>query len=259
MIETNSIIKYCQGKDIDYIQFNKLLELGIKHAYTLKKENINFSHKNLDLEKKSYQTICQELDLDYKEITKPKQNHTGTIKIINKPYDTEELIDIDGLITNKKGIILSTTSADCILYLLYDYKKNIIANVHSGWRGTYQRIIEKAINSMVKDFGSNPKDIIICICPSIRKCHFEVDKDVKEMFEKKFSFLKEDYIEKGRKEGKYNIDTVRLNNKLLTNLGISVENIYDSDLCSVCNSDKINSFRTDGIEYKLGTAIITLD
>ena len=42
---------------------------------------------------------------------------------------------------------------------------------------------------MVKEFGCNPKDIICCICPSIRKCHFEVDTDVKDMFAKEFSDL----------------------------------------------------------------------
>lgn len=262
MIESNSVITYKKGKNIDYIQFNKLLDLGINHAYTLKHNNLNFRHKDLELERKSYQAICEELNLDYKKVTKPKQNHTNNIKIIYKPYNTEKLIDIDGLITNKEGIILSTTNADCILYLVYDSVKRVIANVHSGWRGTYQRIIEKTIKSMTKDFGSNPKDIIICSCPSIRKCHFEVDEDVKNMFQNRFDFVDEEFIEKGRivdRKQKYNIDTIKLNTKLLTDLGISVENIIDSGLCSVCNHDKINSYRTDGKEYKLGTALITLN
>ena len=262
MIQTNSVITLKKGKNIEYIQFNSLLELGIKHAYTLKNENLNFSHKNLELEKNSYKVICEELSLDYRMITKPKQNHTNNVKVIEKPYSTEELIDIDGLITNKKGIILSSTNADCILYLIYDKSKKIIANVHSGWRGTYKRIIENAISEMKNKFNSNPKDIIICTCPSIRKCHFEVDEDVRDMFEKNFNFIEEKFIEKGAiKDGKqkYNIDTIKLNNKLLTDLGIPVDNIIDSGLCSVCNHDKINSYRIDGKQFKLGTALITLE
>jgi copper oxidase (laccase) domain-containing protein len=47
---------------------------------------------------------------------------------------------------------------------------------------------------MQKEYGSNPKDIICCICPSIRKCHFEVEKDVQTLFENEFKDLKLDEI-----------------------------------------------------------------
>ena len=42
---------------------------------------------------------------------------------------------------------------------------------------------------MQKEFSCKPENIICCICPSIRKCHFEVDKDVYEMFYDKFGGL----------------------------------------------------------------------
>ena len=42
---------------------------------------------------------------------------------------------------------------------------------------------------MKQDFNCNPQDIICCICPSIRKCHFEVDRDVKEIFKNEFKDL----------------------------------------------------------------------
>ncbi|MBR3152323.1 MAG: peptidoglycan editing factor PgeF [Clostridia bacterium] len=262
MIKTNSIIKLIRGENIDYIQFNKLLDLGVKHAFTLRKGELNFSHKNIEKEKENYMILADELNLDYKEITKPKQNHTKNVRIIDKPYTTEDLLETDGLITNKKGVVLASTSADCILYLVYDKKKKIIGNIHSGWRGTYQRIIENSIEKMIEEFGSNPADIVICSCPSIRGCHFEVDEDVKIKFEEKFKFLNLDFIKKGRiVEGKqkYNIDTIKLNTRLLTDLGLVVENIIDSGVCTVCNKDKCNSYRVDGQKFKLSTAVITLD
>ena len=67
--------------------------------------------------------------------------------------------------------------------------KKAIANTHSGWKGTIQRIAVKTVEKMIKEFECNPKDIICCICPSIRKCHFEVEKDVKDMFENEFKDL----------------------------------------------------------------------
>lgn len=256
----NIIQKSHEG--INYIQFKKLLDLGIKHAYTLKSEQINIRKKIKDPEeeKESYKKICRAIGLDENNLSKPDQQHTNEIKTINNVKTTGELKETDGLITNKKNIILATTNADCILYLVYDPKNKIIANVHSGWRGTYQRIIEKTIDKMTKEFQSNPEDIIICICPSIRKCCFEVDKDVKEMFEEKFAFLEklEKHILNGYIENKYYIDTVGINNQLLQNKGIKKENIYDSGICSVCNRDLVHSYRIEKNEFKLGTAIISL-
>ena len=93
------------------------------------------------------------------------------------------------MITNKKNIILTTTNADCILLLFFDPVKKVIANTHSGWKGTLQEISVKTVNKMKEEYGCDPKDIIVCICPSIRKCHFEVDKDVYEMFYNQFKKL----------------------------------------------------------------------
>lgn len=94
--------------------------------------------------------------------------------------------------------------------------------------------------------------------PSIKKCHFEVDKDVKEMFYNKFKKLcdTDRFIEE--KNDKFFIDTVLINKMLLIQKGILQENIEDSKICSVCNKEIIHSFRAEGISYGLETALITL-
>ena len=112
---------------------------------------------------------------------------------------------------------------------------------------------------MNKEYNSNYKDIICCICPSIRKCHFEVDKDVKVLFYNKYKHLKnlDSIIEK--RNNKYLIDTVLLNKTLMLNLGLQDKNIIDSNICSYCNSKYINSYRYDKENYKLSTAIISIN
>lgn len=258
---SNKNIIQVNKEGLRYIQFKKLLDFGIKHAYSLKNEKMDIRKKggNPEKEKESYKKLCEAVGLNVENLSKPDQQHTNKVEIINKVHKTKELKETDGLITNQKNIILATTNADCILYLIYDPKNKIIANVHSGWRGTYQRIIEKTIDKM-KELGSRPEDIIICICPSIRKCCFEVENDVKEMFQEKFSFLKNinKHIINGYNPNKFHIDTVEINNQLLQNKGIKKENIYDSGICSVCNSDIIHSYRIEKSKFKLGTAIISL-
>lgn len=256
----NIVIK--QANEIEYIQFKRLLDHGIKHAYTLKCDGINFRSDSKE-EKESYQKIFDSVGLDIKTYVKPQQRHTNNVSCIDKVMKTEELLETDGLITNKENITLVTTNADCILFLFYDPVKKVIANVHSGWRGTFKKIGEVAILKMIEEYNCNPADIEIYIWPSIRKCHFEVDEDVKIECEKIFGFTNrvDEFIKLGKiKEGKqkYFIDTILINKILFLNHGIKESNIYDCEICSVCNSDRIRSYRAEGKEFKLATSIISL-
>lgn len=264
---TNNVIIHKVGETMEYLQFKRLLEYQdtISHAYTLRNNRINFGPQLTPKEcLNNYQALCHDLNLDVNNIVRPHQQHTATVKNILKKetntleYNPNYLEQTDGLLTNQPNIILSTTNADCILFLLFDPTHKVIANIHSGWRGTLQEIILNTVKRMQKTYQSNPKDIICCICPSIRKCHFEVDKDVKDLFYNKFNYLPNINRIIEKKGNKYHIDTILLNKTLLLNLGLKEENIIDSNICSVCHSNQINSYRKDKENYKLSTAIISL-
>ena len=291
---SNKNVIHIKGDKIEYLQFRKLLEYKdvIHHLYALGLD-VGFktttadqnpaSPERMELARESYQKLCRCMGSNDAHIVQANQNHTDIIKIVQTKINvdepdfslTEEGIE-DGLITNKKNLALATTNADCILLLFFDPVKRVIANTHSGWRGTLQRISIKTVQKMVKEFGSNPQDIICCICPSIRKCHFEVDKDVKDMFEKEFYDLENvtfidiekenqektiqltDFIEEKIENTKWNIDTVLINKILLQREGLNPENIIDSGICSVCHSDVIHSYRIEKKNYNTETAVIEL-
>lgn len=277
-LSNENVIHIIKG-DVQYLQFKKLLEYDeIIHAYPLgvdlnfrsdriNKEKLSKEQEEKDIE--SYKIICDAIQLNYINIVRGIQEHTDNVKIVTEKIkkdtvdiNVEKYKGIDGLITNKNNLILSTTNADCILMLFFDPVTKTIANVHSGWKGTIQRISVRTIEKMQKEFNCNPKDIICCICPSIRKCHFEVDKDVKEMFEKEFKDIlisgKIDIIEKQKDREKWNIDTVLINKIILEQKGLKSENIIDSGICSVCNSDLIHSYRVEKEGFGKSTALISL-
>lgn len=237
--------------DIEIIQFKKLLEFpNLVHCYTLRKHGVNIisNPQKEEMLKESYHKVSKILNIDEENIVKPHQTHTDNIELVNDPNTKFE--DVDGVITDKKNIMLDTTSADCISLLFYDKTKNIIADVHSGWRGTVKKIGKKAVEKMIREYSSNPEDIICCICPSIRKCHFEVDTDVMEIFKNEFEYTGRlnEIILKGRvteDKQKYNIDTVLINKIILGEAGLKQENIIDSGICTVCNSDCFHSYRVD--------------
>ena len=274
---SNENIIHIKNNGIEYIQFKRLLEYQdiINHAYSLG-TNVNFRTARANkqsLEKEEYERaindykeLCNSIGSNYINVVKTNQQHTSNVKVVKEKvnksepdFNLSQYFETDGLVTNKRNLMLSTTNADCILLLFFDPVKKVIANTHSGWKGTLQKISVKTVQKMKKEFGCNPEDIICCICPSIRKCHFEVDKDVKDLFEKEFIDLDlEKIIEKQENKDKWNIDTVLINQIVLEREGIKKENIIDSGICSVCNSDIIHSFRVEKEGYGLNTALIEL-
>lgn len=266
---SNKNIIHIRKDGVEYIQFKKLLKYSDKivHAYTIgidkNYRRINKTDEDIKNEQsqKNYKELCNAIGIDYEKLLYSNQFHTDIVESVEDIRDfIKEDKKVDGLCTNKKGITLSTINADCILLLFYDPKKNVIANTHSGWKGTLQRISVKTVQKMKEEYNCNPEDIICCISPSIRKCHFEVDEDVKCLYENEFKDIKnlDEAIIETQANKKWNIDTVLINKILLTKAGLQTQNIIDSELCTVCNKEQIHSYRVEKEGYGVETAIIGL-
>lgn len=283
-LSNENVIHIKNGKT-EYLQFRKLLEYRdiLEHAYVLgtdktyrtSRDNGSITQEEINNGMKNYEKFCNEIGLDYRNLVTTFQAHTDNVEVVNdKSKFNLDNQPVDGICTNIKDNILATVNADCILLMFFDPVKKVIANTHSGWRGTLQRISAKTVDKMIKEYNCNPEDIICCICPSIRKCHFEVEQDVRDKYIEEFQDLiniKEikdidnantnnlgNIIEETVLGKKWHIDTVRINEILLENKGLKKENIIDSGICSVCNSDIIHSFRVEGKGNGLSTAIIGL-
>ena len=216
-----------------------------------------------DIVLNNYRKLANALCIDYNHIIRPYQTHTDVVRKVDVVPNTiqifpQEYWEVDGLITDKPNITLSLGYADCTPIFLYDPLKKVIGNIHSGWKGTLQKISKKAVLKMVEEYNSNPSNIICCIGPTIRKCHFEVEVDVQELFYNEFLYTNKinDIITK--KDSKYYIDTVLMNKMILQEAGLQEENIIDSQICTVCNSNIMHSYRVNKGLAGRNTAIIEL-
>jgi len=271
---SNENVIHIKKDGVEYLQFRKLLEYkdNITHAFTIginndyrmplyNSPNNKLTKEQIEENKNSYKKICKSIGIEYNNIVKTNQVHKDIIKSVNGKINKEmpdfheqAYEETDGLMTNKKNLAICATNADCIVLMMYDKAKKVIANVHSGWRGTVQKVASKTVDRMQEIYGCNPKDIICCISPSIRKCHFEVDEDVKNIFENQFGNMEEF----SSKDEKWHIDTVKINAEMLKEKGLRQENIIDSKICTVCNSNIIHSYRGSNHNNGLEMGIIEL-
>ena len=164
---SNSKIIHIKKDGIEYIQFKKLLEYPeLKHAFTLRPldfAGFNTYEEKREIVTENYKKICDSLEINYKNICRPQQTHTNRVEIVNEGDEgiyLEKYKNVDGLITNKKEKALVLAFADCMPLLFYDPVKKVIANIHSGWRGTVQTISRNAVNEMISYYKCKPSDII---------------------------------------------------------------------------------------------------
>lgn len=188
-------------------------------------------------------TKLEDLNLD-NYITYNKQIHSN--KVLSTS-ETDNFLEGDGIITDKKNIPIITRSKDCVSIFLYDKENSVIGNLHSGWRGTLSSIITNGINKMISIYNSKPENIIMVILPSIRICCFMVDSDVYNLYKEKYPDKK--YYKK--KDNKYLISMQDIIKDDAIKLGIKKENIIDTKICTLCNHDKFNSHRNkdDEVNY----------
>ena len=240
-----------------YIQYKKLIyDNNVEHLFT--KKNLNFNY-NLIKESeinKNFDCLKEKTNYDFNYIKGCEQTHSNNVKIVDSKNINDKIENCDGLITNIKKVALITKNADCQSILLYDPINKVIGNIHSGWKGTLNTIILNAIDIMINEFNSQKSNILIFISPCIHSCCFEVDYDVMTLFKNKFENIN-NFIS-NEKNGKYFIDTIKLNKELLINYGLKESNIYDSNICTKCNCDIFHSYREDKENSGRNIALIYL-
>ena len=240
-----------------YSYFEELSNDKILNFTTNKSVGINYATQSRDEIREILKDV---VDSECKKIISPRQTHTNNVVAITLDNLDDELNDVDGVITDLKGVALTIATADCQNIFIYDKKKEVIGNIHSGWKGTLNKILRNAIEKLVDVYRCDVQDLIVCIGPSILKCCFEVDSDVVDMFRKEFKDI-EDTISLGDiKDGKqkYYIDTVEINRRELIDLGVPKDNIIISDICTKCSSDKYHSYRAHGMDSGRNVSLIVM-
>lgn len=248
------------GTTVPLLSYPLLTETGIvKHCFTTRMGGVSkgiFSSMNLSFTRgdekedvmENYKRLAEALGVSLENFVFTDQTHTTNVLQVTEKDAGKGILrerdyqDVDGLITNVKGLVLSTFFADCVPLYFVDPVHEAIGMSHSGWRGTVRRMGKATIEAMEQAFGTKPSDLICAIGPSICQDCYEVSEDVAEEFKSAFpGYEREILLEKGN--GKYQLDLWKANEIVLEDAGVEKEHIAVTNLCTCCNPKLLFSHR----------------
>ena len=180
MIKSKKLSKF---QDIKHGFFNKK---GGKSVGIFKSLNCGIGSSDIKKNvRNNLKIVCKKINCSSKKLILLNQIHSNKFYFISKNFEfNKKRLKGDALITNVKNIAIGVLTADCVPILIYDNNLKIISVIHAGWKGAYIGVVKKVIEFLIKN-GSNAKDLIAVIGPSISQKNYEVQKDFKDKFLKK--------------------------------------------------------------------------
>ena len=174
-------------------------------------------------------------DINYFSI---KQIHADKVFILDKKDKTFPSFEGDAIISTIKGGI-GIKTADCLPIFIYSDNLSVIAVIHSGWRGTARKILEKTVLEIKNNLHINLKHLNFILGVAICKKCYNIKEDMYNEFIKL-------YGKSGNKffyDGKFDIKGANLN--ILKDLGVEESQILNLNKCSSCNNNEFFSYRKE--------------
>ncbi len=252
-----------EGEEMLLLRFPLLEQTGlVEHCFTGRTGGVSkgiFSSLNLSFSRgdereavtENFRRLAKALRTDMSKFVFTDQTHTTHVRVVTEADAgkglTKELDyhDVDGLITDVPGLVLSTFYADCVPLYFVDPVHRAIGLSHSGWKGTVGRMGAVTVEAMQREYGTAPEDLYCAIGPSICMDCYEVSEDVADAFRQEFAGKEKDILfDKGN--GKYQLDLWKANEIVLTEAGVRPGRLAVTDICTCCNPDLLFSHRASG-------------
>lgn len=176
------------------------------------------------------------------------QRHTDTVGTVTEevlgdlwPDGRYRFPHTDAIVCPFPDISIAIFTADCAPIFLADRRTRAIGLAHCGWQGSFSRMAERTVESMVS-CGSDPQDIVAWIGPMAAGCCYEVSEELAHRFKEAFTDASEACVPfcRGRM-----LDLVALNAFQLRKAGIPAGQVTASGLCTIHGHETFYSYRAD--------------
>lgn len=154
------------------------------------------------------------------------QGVSDVVQYVDVP--TRDVMQADGVVTDKTDIVLCIRTADCAPVLLADYKQGVIGAAHAGWRGAWSGIIENTIDLMLER-GAKLENICAAVGPCIAQKSYEVDDNFYRQFVEKDKNYARFFIAGQKNHFQFDLEDFcrsRLELKEIKNISVSGKDTY---------------------------------
>jgi YfiH family protein len=158
------------------------------------------------------------------------------------------LNEVDAAVTDRLGVALFATFADCFPLIAYDPEQRTIGLAHAGWRGTEAGIAGRLVQMLRREYGSAAKDLRIGIGPGICGNCYEVGPEFAGRFPAE--------VLKPGNSDRLLLDLAEANRIQFLEAGVQAKRIRALEFCTF-ESDRLYSHRRqpDGTRF---AALVTL-
>lgn len=132
----------------------------------------------------SRRAFARALGIDSEPLTTAGAVHGSAVARVDEPQNVVQ--GVDGLVTDRRGVALFATFADCYPIVLWDAKRRCAGLAHAGWRGTVAGVAKAAVKAMHDEYASRPEDICAGIGPGICGRCYEVGGEVASRFDARY-------------------------------------------------------------------------
>lgn len=172
------------------------------------------------------------------------QVHGDKVKPVKSLEDAGKTNDrADALVSDMEDLLIGVKTADCVPILIGDRGSRAYAAIHAGWRGTLQRIVEKAASLLEEEFGSRLEDLVAAIGPAASCRSYEVGPEVIEAFSEEFS-TSGSYFS-STSGGHALVDLHLANKEQLLGRGVPEGSISVAPYCTMERTDLFFSYRRE--------------
>ena len=257
------------GSRLLLLKYPLLERTGIvEHCFTTRLGGVSadiFSTMNLSFTRgdeeaavrENYRRLARALGAEVGQFVCSDQTHTVNVRRVTAADAGKGLTrerdyrDVDGLITDEPGLVLSTFYADCVPLYVVDPVHRAIGMSHSGWRGTAARMGAVTLSAMQEAYGTRPEDVVCAVGPSICKDCYEVSADVADIFVEEFPGHEQEILAESEKNSvgmahadkKYQLDLWKANEIIFQEAGVRKEHLAVTDICTCCNPKLLFSHR----------------
>ncbi|MEU3530242.1 MULTISPECIES: peptidoglycan editing factor PgeF [Streptomyces] len=118
------------------------------------------------------------LGLDPARVVWMNQVHGAEVAVVDEPWGTRPVPEVDALVTARRGLALAVLTADCVPVLLADPVAGIAAAAHAGRPGMVKGVVPAAVRAMV-ELGAAPERIVARTGPAVCGRCYEVPETMR--------------------------------------------------------------------------------